>query len=84
MTEPESSLPSREMIKPPESDGSMMPICTTKPRNNPDVDIPQPVSTGTVPSLVGLVSQITSENRHDEVSAGPERGQESVEWRYQK
>ena len=36
--------------------------------------------TGTVPSLAQLVSQITSENRYSEISAGPEVGKESVEW----
>jgi len=33
-----------------------------------------------VPTLRELVAQITAENRYDEVSAGPERGRERVEW----
>ena len=33
-----------------------------------------------IPSLVQLVSQITPENRYDEVSTGNEIGKEAVEW----
>jgi antitoxin MazE len=36
--------------------------------------------TGKVPSLAQLVSQITPENCYGEISVGPERGKESVEW----
>jgi antitoxin MazE len=32
------------------------------------------------PTLKELVAQITPENRYGEISAGPERGKESVEW----
>jgi antitoxin MazE len=35
---------------------------------------------GKVPSLARLVSQITPENRYEEVSTGPEIGKEAVEW----
>jgi antitoxin MazE len=33
-----------------------------------------------IPTLKELVAQITPENRYQEVSAGPERGKEIVEW----
>ena len=33
-----------------------------------------------VPTLKELVAQITPENRHEEISAGQERGREIVEW----
>lgn len=33
-----------------------------------------------VPTLSELVSRITPENRHDEISAGRSVGRESVEW----
>jgi antitoxin MazE len=33
-----------------------------------------------VPSLKELVAQITPENRYEEISSGPERGREIVEW----
>jgi antitoxin MazE len=33
-----------------------------------------------VPTLKELVAQITPENRHEEISTGPERGKEIVEW----
>lgn len=33
-----------------------------------------------IPSLQELVSQITSENRYDEVPTGKERGKERIEW----
>ena len=33
-----------------------------------------------VPTLRELVSQITRENRYDEIRTGPERGKEHVEW----
>jgi antitoxin MazE len=33
-----------------------------------------------VPTLKELVSQITPENRYDEIATGAERGKESVEW----
>jgi antitoxin MazE len=33
-----------------------------------------------VPSLKALVAQITPENRYAEISAGPARGKEIVEW----
>jgi antitoxin MazE len=33
-----------------------------------------------VPTLRELVSQITPENRYDEIRTGPELGKESVEW----
>ncbi len=33
-----------------------------------------------VPTLKELVSQITPENRYEEISAGSERGREIVEW----
>ncbi len=33
-----------------------------------------------VPTLKELVAQITPENRHGEISAGPARGKEIVEW----
>lgn len=36
--------------------------------------------TGKIPSLAELVSQITPENRYQEISTGPEVGKESVEW----
>jgi antitoxin MazE len=36
--------------------------------------------TGKVPTLAQLVSQITPENCYGEISAGPVRGKESVEW----
>jgi antitoxin MazE len=35
---------------------------------------------GKVPTLAQLVSQITPENRYDEISTGSEVGKESVEW----
>jgi len=35
---------------------------------------------GRVPTLKELVAQITPENRYSEISSGPERGQERVEW----
>ncbi len=35
---------------------------------------------GKVPTLAQLVSQITPENRYEEISAGPEVGKETVEW----
>ena len=35
---------------------------------------------GKVPTLAQLVSQITPENRYEEVSSGDEVGRESVEW----
>ncbi len=33
-----------------------------------------------IPTLKELVSQITPENRYDEISTGAERSKESVEW----
>jgi len=33
-----------------------------------------------IPTLEELVAQITPENRHEEISMGPERGREKVEW----
>jgi antitoxin MazE len=33
-----------------------------------------------IPTLKELVAQITPENRYSEISAGSERGKESVEW----
>jgi antitoxin MazE len=33
-----------------------------------------------IPTLEELVAQITPENRHKEISMGPERGREKVEW----
>ncbi|HLJ76340.1 MAG TPA: AbrB/MazE/SpoVT family DNA-binding domain-containing protein [Acidobacteriaceae bacterium] len=33
-----------------------------------------------VPTLSQLVSQITLENRYEEIALGPEVGKESVEW----
>jgi len=33
-----------------------------------------------VPTLKELVAQITPANRYDEISAGPVRGQETIEW----
>lgn len=33
-----------------------------------------------VQSLKELVAQITPENRYEEISSGPERGKERVEW----
>jgi antitoxin MazE len=33
-----------------------------------------------VPTLKELVAQITPENRYKEISSGPERGKEVVEW----
>ncbi len=33
-----------------------------------------------IPSLKELVAQITPENRYEEISIGPERGREIVEW----
>ncbi len=33
-----------------------------------------------VPTLKELVAQITPENRYEEISTGPERGKEIVEW----
>ena len=33
-----------------------------------------------VPTLGQLVARITSQNRYGEISLGPERGKESVEW----
>ena len=33
-----------------------------------------------VPTLEELVAQITPENRHGEIEAGPELGKEIVEW----
>ena len=33
-----------------------------------------------VPTLAQLVAQITPQNRYGEISAGAERGKESVEW----
>ncbi len=35
---------------------------------------------GKLPSLAQLVSQITPENRYQEVSTGPAMGKEAVEW----
>lgn len=35
---------------------------------------------GKVPTLAQLVSQITPENRYEEISWGSEIGRESVEW----
>lgn len=35
---------------------------------------------GTVPTLDELIAQITPENRYEEILAGPEAGQEAVEW----
>ena len=35
---------------------------------------------GKVPTLAQLVSQITPENRYEEISTGAEVGKESVEW----
>lgn len=35
---------------------------------------------GKVPPLAELIAQITPENRYEEISAGPERGREMVEW----
>ncbi|MGC2635954.1 MAG: AbrB/MazE/SpoVT family DNA-binding domain-containing protein [Acidobacteriaceae bacterium] len=35
---------------------------------------------GRVPPLAELIAQITPENRYEEISAGPERGRERVEW----
>ncbi len=35
---------------------------------------------GRVPTLAQLVSQITPENRYQEISTGREVGKESVEW----
>ena len=32
------------------------------------------------PSLKELVAQITPENRYGEISSGPERGRENIEW----
>jgi antitoxin MazE len=33
-----------------------------------------------VPSLKELVARITPENRYGEISSGPERGKENIEW----
>jgi len=33
-----------------------------------------------IPTLKELVAQITPENRYEEISSGPERGKEIVEW----
>jgi antitoxin MazE len=33
-----------------------------------------------IPTLKELVAQITAENRYEEISSGPERGKEIVEW----
>ncbi len=33
-----------------------------------------------IPTLEELVAQITPENRHKEISIGPDRGREKVEW----
>ena len=33
-----------------------------------------------IPTLRELVSQITPENRYDEIPTGPARGKENVEW----
>jgi len=33
-----------------------------------------------IPTLKELVAQITPENRYEEISTGPERGREIVEW----
>jgi len=33
-----------------------------------------------IPTLKELVDQITPENRYEEISTGPERGREIVEW----
>jgi antitoxin MazE len=33
-----------------------------------------------VPTLAQLVSQLTPENRYEEISTGPEVGKERVEW----
>lgn len=33
-----------------------------------------------IPTLAELVAQITPENRHAEISTGPSRGKECVEW----
>jgi antitoxin MazE len=35
---------------------------------------------GKIPTLAQLVAQITPENRYSEISSGPERGREAVEW----
>ncbi len=33
-----------------------------------------------IPTLRELVAKITPENRYDEISVGPERGKENLEW----
>ncbi|MCU1300317.1 MAG: transcriptional regulator/antitoxin, MazE [Candidatus Sulfotelmatobacter sp.] len=33
-----------------------------------------------IPTLKELVAQITADDRYDEISAGPARGKERVEW----
>ena len=33
-----------------------------------------------IPTLKELVAQITPKNRYEEISSGPERGKEVVEW----
>ena len=38
------------------------------------------VRTERIPSLKQLVAQITPENRYEEISIGPERGKEIIEW----
>jgi antitoxin MazE len=35
---------------------------------------------GKIPTLAQLVSQITPENRYEEIATGPEIGKETVEW----
>jgi antitoxin component of MazEF toxin-antitoxin module len=35
---------------------------------------------GRIPTLAQLVSQITPENRYEEIPAGPEVGKEVIEW----
>ncbi len=35
---------------------------------------------GKTPTLAQLVTQITPENRYEEISTGPEIGREAVEW----
>jgi hypothetical protein len=37
--------------------------------------------TGHVPTLLGLIARITSENRYDETPTGPGLGSEEVEWK---
>ena len=38
------------------------------------------VRTDQIPTLKELVAQITPENRYQEISTGPERGKEIIEW----